>query len=256
MASSAPEGLLGRLADAVAQRPLTALALTNGLTAAYALWVVSEGKPLAAIKKALFRAALAAVPKSLVDAEMGAMRSKIEASVVGHEMDGEAKFPALPEQGLPAAEVIAALDRGAATDRAKWANGQVSGSVYHGGDDLTAVIGEAFRRFALSNPLHPDLFPSVRKASAGETGWRRGEDGWGRRRARVSTWGVALCQRCAAAELTPPPHPPFSLPPPQMESEVVSMTLRLFNAGPKGVGTVTSGGTESILMCVAPLLLG
>lgn len=33
-----------------------------------------------------------------------------------------------------------------------------------------------------------------------------------------------------------------------MEAEVVSMTLKLFHGGPCAVGTLTSGGTESILM--------
>lgn len=33
-----------------------------------------------------------------------------------------------------------------------------------------------------------------------------------------------------------------------MESEVVSMVLRMFNAPPSGAGCTTSGGTESILM--------
>lgn len=35
-----------------------------------------------------------------------------------------------------------------------------------------------------------------------------------------------------------------------MEAEVVSMTLKLFNGGPSCVGTMTSGGTESILMAL------
>uniref|UniRef100_A0AAQ5ZIZ4 sphinganine-1-phosphate aldolase n=1 Tax=Amphiprion ocellaris TaxID=80972 RepID=A0AAQ5ZIZ4_AMPOC len=54
------------------------------------------------------------------------------------------------------------------------------------------VYGE----FAWSNPLHPDIFPGVRK----------------------------------------------------MEAEVVRMTCALFHGGPNSCGTVTSGGTESILM--------
>uniref|UniRef100_A0A673YH19 sphinganine-1-phosphate aldolase n=1 Tax=Salmo trutta TaxID=8032 RepID=A0A673YH19_SALTR len=50
--------------------------------------------------------------------------------------------------------------------------------------------------FAWSNPLHPDIFPGVRK----------------------------------------------------MEAEIVRMACTLFNGGPNSCGTVTSGGTESILM--------
>ena len=33
-----------------------------------------------------------------------------------------------------------------------------------------------------------------------------------------------------------------------MESEIIAMTLALFNAPPGGAGATTSGGTESILM--------
>lgn len=55
----------------------------------------------------------------------------------------------------------------------------------------------AFKKYVVSNPLHPDAFPAVR----------------------------------------------------QMEAEVVSMCLRMYN-NPTGAGTTTSGGTESIIMSV------
>lgn len=59
------------------------------------------------------------------------------------------------------------------------------------------MIVAAFERYAISNPLHPDVFPTVRK----------------------------------------------------MEAEIVSMCLRMYN-NPDGAGTMTSGGTESIVMAV------
>jgi hypothetical protein len=95
------------------RRPLLTLALTNGATAAWALWVVSEGRPLSLLSKLLFRAVMAAAPRSLVDAEMGKMRSKIEASVIGHAMDGEPSFHVLPAEATPTTEIVAALERGA-----------------------------------------------------------------------------------------------------------------------------------------------
>ena len=66
-----------------------------------------------------------------------------------------------------------------------------------GGDDLSKVLVAAFERYAVSNPLHPDVFPSVRK----------------------------------------------------MEAEIVAMCLRMYN-NPDGAGTMTSGGTESIVMAI------
>jgi sphinganine-1-phosphate aldolase len=35
-----------------------------------------------------------------------------------------------------------------------------------GGDDLTALIVAAYERYCVSNPLHPDVFPTVRKMEA------------------------------------------------------------------------------------------
>jgi sphinganine-1-phosphate aldolase len=32
-----------------------------------------------------------------------------------------------------------------------------------GGEDLEKVIVAAFQRYCVSNPLHPDVFPAVRK---------------------------------------------------------------------------------------------
>ena len=88
-----------QFADAISRHPFLALGASNGLMAAYAIYVVSEGQPLALIKKTLFRAVMSVAPKSLVDAEMDKIRSKIEDSVVGHAMDGMVKYSEIPEDG-------------------------------------------------------------------------------------------------------------------------------------------------------------
>lgn len=49
---------------------------------------------------------------------------------------------------------------------AQWEKGKVSGAVYHGGDDLLNLQAEACKMFSVSNPLHPDAFPGVRKMEA------------------------------------------------------------------------------------------
>ena len=35
-----------------------------------------------------------------------------------------------------------------------------------GGDELQKVIVSAFERYSVSNPLHPDVFPAIRKMDA------------------------------------------------------------------------------------------
>ena len=47
-----------------------------------------------------------------------------------------------------------------------WKGGKVSGAVYHGGDDLSELLAESIKQFLVSNPLHPDVFPGVRKMEA------------------------------------------------------------------------------------------
>jgi sphinganine-1-phosphate aldolase len=44
-----------------------------------------------------------------------------------------------------------------------WREGRVSGTVYHGGKDLTELQCKAYSMFAVTNPLHPGVFPGVRK---------------------------------------------------------------------------------------------
>ncbi|CAB3999026.1 sphingosine-1-phosphate lyase 1-like [Paramuricea clavata] len=41
-----------------------------------------------------------------------------------------------------------------------------SGVVYHGGKDLTEIQTQVFSKFLWSNPLHPEVFPGVRKMEA------------------------------------------------------------------------------------------
>jgi len=47
-----------------------------------------------------------------------------------------------------------------------WQDGKVSGTVYHGGKELTELQCKAYALYALTNPLHPDVFPGVRKMEA------------------------------------------------------------------------------------------
>lgn len=51
-------------------------------------------------------------------------------------------------------------------EHTSWEDGHVSGAVYHGGDALLDIQSEAYRMFSVSNPLHPDVFPGVRKMEA------------------------------------------------------------------------------------------
>ncbi|XP_077352552.1 sphingosine-1-phosphate lyase 1 [Festucalex cinctus] len=102
----------------------------------------------------------------------------------------------LPAKGLSHSQVLEKISEYQSLNEVQWQKGCVSGAVYWGDETLTKLLVKVYGDFAWSNPLHPDIFPGVRK----------------------------------------------------MEAEVVRMACTLFHGGPNSCGTVTSGGTESILM--------
>jgi sphinganine-1-phosphate aldolase len=79
---------------------------------------------------------------------------------------GVTKYTALPTTGWTADQVREELKKLEEMKHTRWEDGRVSGAVYHGGDELSDLQSEAFRKFGVSNPIHPDVFPAVRKMEA------------------------------------------------------------------------------------------
>jgi sphinganine-1-phosphate aldolase len=79
---------------------------------------------------------------------------------------GVTNFTSIPATGWTVEQVRAELEKLSAMEHTRWEDGRVSGAVYHGGDDLGDLQSEAFKRFGVSNPIHPDVFPGVRKMEA------------------------------------------------------------------------------------------
>lgn len=129
---------------------------------------------------------------------MAKARVDIESKLVPRG-EGVVRHLSLPEQGKSLEWILEEMGKMDAEleHSTDYRHGKLSGAVYHGGDDMDKVIVAAYARYTVSNPIHPDVFPAVRK----------------------------------------------------MEAEIVSQVLRLFN-NPDGAGTMTSGGTESIVMSV------
>ena len=79
---------------------------------------------------------------------------------------GVTRYLALPQEGWTAEQVRAELDKLSELKHTRWEDGRVSGAVYHGGQDLLKLQADAFGQFGVSNPIHPDVFPGVRKMEA------------------------------------------------------------------------------------------
>ncbi|KAK4102676.1 PLP-dependent transferase [Parathielavia hyrcaniae] len=76
------------------------------------------------------------------------------------------RYLTLPKEGWTEEAVRKELQDLADMDHTRWEDGYVSGAVYHGEDDLLKLQTEAYGKFTVANPIHPDVFPGVRKMEA------------------------------------------------------------------------------------------
>jgi hypothetical protein len=79
---------------------------------------------------------------------------------------GVERITTLPHTGWSEEDVRKKLNELADMEHTRWEDGRVSGAVYHGGEELIRLQTEAFGKFTVSNPIHPDVFPGVRKMEA------------------------------------------------------------------------------------------
>ncbi|XP_071479560.1 sphingosine-1-phosphate lyase 1-like [Diadema antillarum] len=136
----------------------------------------------------------------------GKIKEEIDKNIAGIARDlfplkpGDSYVLQLPAKGLTREDIMNKVNKSyKPMSSIDWKGGKVSGCVYAGTDEMASLAAQMYEDFAWTNPLHPDVFPDVRK----------------------------------------------------MEAEIVSMTLKMFNASKSGCGTMTTGGTESILMAMA-----
>ncbi|KAI9884497.1 MAG: SNARE-binding exocyst subunit S6 [Watsoniomyces obsoletus] len=119
-----------------------------------------------AVRRTLYGVVLRAPGvRSQVQNQIAASITKIEAKLIP-QGPGVTRYLTLPKEGWSESQVRAELDKLAEMDHTKWEEGYVSGAVYHGGKELTTLQTEAYGKFAVANPLHPDVFPGVRKMEA------------------------------------------------------------------------------------------
>ncbi|GLB08014.1 hypothetical protein AtubIFM57258_003382 [Aspergillus tubingensis] len=100
-----------------------------------------------------------------VDKQVSTAIENLESKLVASG-PGVNRYLNLPKEGWTAEQVRAELDKLANMEHTRWEDGRVSGAVYHGGQDLLKLQAEAFGQFGVANPIHPDVFPGVRKMEA------------------------------------------------------------------------------------------
>ncbi|PWW73936.1 PLP-dependent transferase [Tuber magnatum] len=103
--------------------------------------------------------------RSKVQSQVDEALKKLEDKLIP-KGPGVTRYLALPKEGMTELQVKEELKKLSEMEHASWEEGKVSGAVYHGGDDLLNLQSEASRIFSISNPMHPDVFPGVRKMEA------------------------------------------------------------------------------------------
>ncbi|KAJ2781906.1 Dihydrosphingosine phosphate lyase [Coemansia javaensis] len=82
------------------------------------------------------------------------------------DLPGETKYVEIPAEAMTDDEVLAVLRRRQNEMGVDWKNGRASGAVYHGGEELARLTNEAYGMFCVTNPLHPGVFPGLRRLEA------------------------------------------------------------------------------------------
>ncbi|KAI6250272.1 Sphingosine-1-phosphate lyase [Erysiphe necator] len=103
--------------------------------------------------------------RSQVKTQVDNAITKLQAKIIP-PWPGTERHLILPKIGWSEDAVRNELDTLASMTHTRWEDGLVSGTVYHGGESLSKLQTEAFSKFTFANPIHPDVFPGVRKMEA------------------------------------------------------------------------------------------
>ncbi|KAK5958341.1 Dihydrosphingosine phosphate lyase [Knufia fluminis] len=103
--------------------------------------------------------------RSKVDKQIASATKELEDKLTGFGPDTN-RYRKLPKEPWTPEQLKTELTQLSNLKRTRWEEGKVSGAVYHGGDELLNIQAEAMKLFSVSNPIHADVFPAVRKMEA------------------------------------------------------------------------------------------
>lgn len=72
----------------------------------------------------------------------------------------------LPKYGTDHRSIIQKLTKYSSKENSKWKDGYVSGTVYVADGDHSRLLSDVYQLYSLTNPLHPDVWPSVNQLEA------------------------------------------------------------------------------------------
>ncbi|KYQ88610.1 sphingosine-1-phosphate lyase [Tieghemostelium lacteum] len=144
-------------------KPVQIVLSTVGLTTLgyYAISSVTNKEFRNKLQKKFF-SAVKSVPA--VQAKIKQERKEIKKTITkGFNTNVEDAHFTLPLSGVPTDKLIGQMEDLMKVDESHWTGSKVSGCVYLGDKQHTDLLNKAYSMFSLSNPLHPSVFPSIRK---------------------------------------------------------------------------------------------
>jgi len=103
--------------------------------------------------------------KRKVDEESSKIRKSIEEDM-NKSMVGLEIYNQLPKEGRSVEEVFSEANSYFNLGGCEWKSGCMSGAVYNFNVDANKLFTDVYGLSALTNPLHPDVFPGIRKMEA------------------------------------------------------------------------------------------
>ena len=128
-------------------------------------WLFMQDEGIVSRSKKTFFKLVRILPfiKDKIETELNSKKADLE-NEVGRQRKGETYTTKLPKTGISKDRLLMHVNYYQNLGKISWEMG--SGVVYHGGKDLTEIQTQIFNKFLWSNPLHPDVFPGVRKMEA------------------------------------------------------------------------------------------
>ena len=119
------------------------------------------------IKKFLKKNILYKIPliKSKIQNEKNKIHSEIKNDLNKSLIDLEI-YNKIPENSQSESDIVILLDKYKNMGKFNAKDGRISGTVYTNSEQINNFMEKIFLKFYRSNPLHPDIFPGVRKMEA------------------------------------------------------------------------------------------
>ncbi|CAG0922827.1 unnamed protein product [Notodromas monacha] len=106
-----------------------------------------------------------------IRSEMNAIGEALEKDFYEKVKEVEYSERKMPRVASSAEVVLRKIDDHVNLGKISWRTGRASGAVYFGNEELYSMQSQALLKTAIFNPLHPEIFPAVRKFEAEIVAW-------------------------------------------------------------------------------------